>query len=142
MRLLMIAAAMAAGMAAGQPGRAAADEIGTPQATLVRGGVWVGVGVGPVWPAYPYYYGRRYYVPPPVYYAPPPVYYAPPPPPVYYAPPPPPVVYVPPAPPPAVDARICYAGPTHCSTGGPLQPGAPCSCATSDGGWVSGRAGR
>ena len=42
-----------------------------------RGGVSVGIGLGP------FYAAPRYYAPPPVYYAPPPAYY---PPPVSYAP--------------------------------------------------------
>lgn len=119
MRLFPLLPALVAGLIAALPVASSAEP--GPDIVPARGGVWVGVGVAPVYP-YPYPY---YYAPPP------PVYYAPPPPPVYYAP----------APPPVADAHACYAGPYMCPTGGPLVPGAPCSCATADGRWAPGRAG-
>ncbi|XEY21973.1 hypothetical protein ABMY26_33055 [Azospirillum sp. HJ39] len=108
-----------------------------------RTSVSVGIGVGPIFPAYGYYHPHRYYAPPYRYYAPPPVvqYYAPPP--VVYAPPP--VVYAPAPAPMAVDP----AGPAYYSrngqqcreyqssavVGGRSQPVYGTACLQSDGTW-------
>ncbi|MBV9813145.1 MAG: hypothetical protein JO326_10345, partial [Acetobacteraceae bacterium] len=84
-----------------------------------RGGVVIGVPF-----PYPYVY------PPPVVVAPPPVVYAP----------PPPVVYDPNQPAVASRAASCAAGAYICPLGGPVPPGAPCSCPTNNGGRVPGTA--
>lgn len=97
--------------------------------------VFVGVGIG-----VPYVYGPPVVVAPPAYYAP---YYAPAP---YYNPggtfsyaPPQPVAPQSLAPA-GHGARSCRAGQYVCPLPEAAAPGAPCDCATRDGGLVPGRA--
>lgn len=131
-RAVALGAAMLAVAAAG----AVMSDPGTAQA---RTSVSVGIGVGPVFPAYGYYHPYRYYAPPPPvvqYYAPPPVVYAPPPPVVqYYAPPAAvsadpagPVYY-------SRSGQQCREYQSRAMVGGRSQPVYGTACLQSDGTW-------
>ncbi|PWC39013.1 hypothetical protein [Azospirillum sp. TSO35-2] len=97
--------------------------------------VSIGVGIGPVFPAFGYYHPYRYYAPPPV------VMYAPPPP-VVYAPPPE-VVYAPP--PMAADpagpvylsrsGQQCREYQSRATVGGRMQSVYGTACLQPDGTW-------
>jgi|SRR6516165_5970564 hypothetical protein len=101
------------------------------------GGWHVGIGIGPVFWPWPYYYA------PPVYYAPPPVYYAPP---GYYSPYPgyiaqfPPQAPSAPVAPGAGMAQSCNAGDYVCPMEATVPVGGRCYCRGNDGGRIYGTA--
>ncbi|CAO3439385.1 Putative transmembrane protein [Azospirillum endophyticum] len=117
---------------------AAAAVISVPEAAQARTSVSVGIGVGPIFPAYGYYHPYRYYAPPPPvvqYYAPPPVVYVPPSPVVQYAPPSPvgvdpagPVYY-------SRSGQQCREYQSRAMVGGRSQPVYGTACLQSDGTW-------
>ncbi|CAO3404611.1 MULTISPECIES: hypothetical protein [Azospirillum] len=117
---------------------AAAAVMSIPGAAQARTSVSVGIGVGPIFPAYGYYHPYRYYAPPPPvvqYYAPPPVVYAPPP--VQYYAPPPGTIGADPAGPVyySRSGQQCREYQSSAMVGGRPQPVYGTACLQSDGTW-------
>lgn len=116
----------------------AAAVMSVPGAAQARTSVSVGIGVGPIFPAYGYYHPYRYYAPPPPvvqYYAPPPVVYAPPP--VQYYAPPPGTIGADPAGPVyySRSGQQCREYQSSAMVGGRPQPVYGTACLQSDGTW-------
>lgn len=117
---------------------AATAVMSVPGAAQARTSVSVGIGVGPIFPAYGYYHPYRYYAPPPPvvqYYAPPPVVYAPPP--VQYYAPPPGTIGADPAGPVyySRSGQQCREYQSSAMVGGRPQPVYGTACLQSDGTW-------
>ncbi len=113
----------------------AASAMALPGIAAARGSVSIGIGVGPVFPAYGYYHPHRYYAPPVVMYAPPPVVVYDPPPAVVYAPPP--SLRADPAGPlyRSGDGRQCREYQSTVMIGGRPQPTYGTACLEGDGTW-------
>lgn len=132
-RAVALGAAMLAVAAAGAA-------MAVPGAAQARTSVSVGIGVGPIFPAYGYYHPHRYYAPPPPvvqYYAPPPVVYAPPPPVIQYYAPPQGTIGANPAGPvyQSQSGQQCREYQSSAMVGGRPQPVYGTACLQSDGTW-------